>query len=169
MHSAMSLPFSNSAGWVLMSPIELSIKEKINRVGVPLKDWNIEIFRGILTGYNAAFIIDSETKNQLIEADPNSADLIRPILRGRDIQRYGYSFGNLWLINVHNGLKEESVSPICIDDYPAVKNHLDLFFDKLAKRADKGVTPYNLRNCAYLNVFRTSVPFSSSPGLKWTC
>ena len=77
----------------------------------------------------------------------------RPILRGRDIKRYAYSFGNLWLINVHNGLKESGLEPININDYPAIKEHLDLFYSKLAKRSDKGVTPYNLRNCAYMNDF----------------
>ena len=72
-------------------------------------------------------------------------------MRGRDIQRYGYSFAGLWLINVHNGLKEEGLSPINVDDYPAIKSYLDGFYTKLAKRSDKGVTPYNLRNCAYMN------------------
>ena len=55
------------------------------------------------------------------------------------------------MINVHNGLKEEGIPPINIDNYPAVKKHLDAYFPKLSKRADKGITPYNLRNCAYMN------------------
>lgn len=68
-----------------MSPIEASIKAKIENIGVPLKKWDIDIFRGILTGLNEAFIISGEKKNELIAADPKSAELIRPILRGRDI------------------------------------------------------------------------------------
>ena len=74
-------------------------------------------------------------------------------MRGRDIQRYSYSFAGLWLINVHNGLKEDNLDPININDYPAIKDHLDKYYTKLAKRADKGITPYNLRNCAYMNDF----------------
>ena len=81
-----------------------------------------------------------------------TAELIRPILRGRDIKRYGYDWANLWLINTHNGIK--GVKPrIDINEYPAVKAHLDQYWDKISKRADKGDTPYNLRNCAYLDDF----------------
>ena len=129
-------------------------------VGVPLKQWDLNINRGVLTGFNNAFIISKEKKDELIAADPKSAEIIRPILRGRDIQRYSYSFANLWLLNVHNGLKEKNIPPVNIDDYPAIKKHLDTYFPKLEKRADKGVTPYNLRNCAYMNEF-------SMPKMIW--
>jgi len=106
-----------------------------------------------LTGYNEAFIIDGNKKEALIEIDPKSEEIIRPILRGRDIKRYGYDYADLWLINSHNGVKETGVKRINIDDYPAVKQHLDLFYSDLEKRADKGDTPYNLRNCAYMEDF----------------
>ncbi|MBS7567115.1 hypothetical protein KHS38_22130, partial [Mucilaginibacter sp. Bleaf8] len=85
--------------------------------------------------------------------DPKSAEIIRPILRGRDINKYGYTFSNLWLINTHNGVKEKGVKPINIIDYPAIKAHLDEFYSRLEKRLDKGITPYNLRNCAYMDDF----------------
>ena len=134
-----------------MSNVEASIQEKIKKVGLPLAQWQVNIYRGILTGYNQAFIIDDGIKEQLIKEDPRSAELIRPILRGRDIQRFAYNYANLWVINVHNGIKELGIPPIDIDDYPAIKAHLDQFYPKLAIRADRGVTPYNLRNCAYLN------------------
>lgn len=118
-----------------------------------MKDWNINIYRGILTGYNEAFIIDGKKKDELITEDPKSAEIIRPILRGRDIKRYGYDFADLWLINTHNGVKEKGIKPINIEDYPAVKKHLDQYYPQLKKRADKGETPYNLRNCAYMEDF----------------
>ena len=79
-------------------------------------------------------------------------ELIRPILRGRDIKRYGYEWAELWLINTHNGVKGR-IPRIRIEDYPAVKAHLDQFWDKIKDRADQGDTPYNLRNCAYLEDF----------------
>ena len=74
-------------------------------------------------------------------------------MRGRDIKRYGYDFADLYLINTHNGVKEKGIRRINIGDYPAVKAHLDLFYHQLEKRADQGDTPYNLRNCAYIEDF----------------
>ena len=75
-----------------------------------------------------------------------------PILRGRDIKRYGYNWANLWLINTHNGIRGK-LERVHIEDYPAIKAHLDQYWDRISKRADKGDTPYNLRNCAYLDLF----------------
>ena len=136
-----------------MNPIETSIKKKIQSNGVQLKDWNIQINYGIKTGFNDAFIISKEKKDELIAADPKSAEIIRPILRGRDIKRYEHTFADLWLINTHNGIKSKNILPINIEDYPAIKDHLDNFYSKLEKRADKGDTPYNLRNCVYMDDF----------------
>lgn len=77
----------------------------------------------------------------------------RPILRGRDIKKFNYEFADLWLINTHNGIKDSNVKAINVDSYPAVKEYLNKFNPKLAERADKGDTPYNLRNCAYMEDF----------------
>lgn len=142
--------------WIILSPEEQKIKEKIERIGTPLKDWDINIYRGVLTGYNEAFIIDGKTKDELIAKDPKSAEIIKPILRGRDIKRYKAVFADLWLINSHNGYKNSEgkrIEPVDINDYPAIKEHLDQYWGKLEKRQDKGKTPYNLRNCAYLEEF----------------
>ena len=150
--------FTGSDSWVILSEIEQSIKRKIEAVGTPLKDWDIQINYGIKTGYNDAFIITTEKRDEILGNCANdderkrTAELIRPILRGRDIKRYGYDWAGLWLINTHNGVK--GVKPrIDINDYPAVKQHLDKYWDKISKRADKGDTPYNLRNCAYVDDF----------------
>ena len=139
--------------WTILNPIEYSIKAKIERIGKPISEWNLNINRGILTGYNDAFIIDEITKNKLIEEDPKSAEIIRPILRGKDIKKYGYDFKNLYLINTHNGNKSISMPRINIEDYPAIKKHLDKFINELKNRYDKGDTPYNLRNCNYMDDF----------------
>ena len=85
--NAMLQDFTKNS-WCILNPIEQSIKAKIEKIGVPLKDWDIKIYRGILTGCNEAFIIDGATKDALIAQDPKSAEIIRPILRGRDIKRY---------------------------------------------------------------------------------
>ena len=150
--------FNSSDSWVILSPIEQSIKRKIEAVGTPLKDWDIQINYGIKTGFNDAFIISTEKRNEILanckDADERkrTAELIRPILRGRDIKRYGYVDNGLYLINTHNGVRGR-IPRIKIEDYPAVKAHLDQYWDRIATRADKGDTPYNLRNCAYLDLF----------------
>ena len=150
--------FSTSDSWVILSPIEQSIKKKIESVGTPLKDWDINIYRGVLTGCNEAFIIDTAKRDEILancqteDERKRTAELIRPILRGRDIKRYGYVDNGLYLINTHNGVRGR-IPRIKIEDYPAVKAHLDKYWDKIEKRADQGDTPYNLRNCAYLEDF----------------
>ena len=156
--SGTECEFCSSDSWVILSPIEQSIKRKIEAVGTPLKDWDIQINYGIKTGYNEAFIIDTAKRDEILDncqsedERERTAELIRPILRGRDIKRYGYNWANLWLINTHNGIRGK-LERIHIEDYPAVKAHLDQYWDKISKRADKGETPYNLRNCAYLEDF----------------
>ncbi|MBD1211237.1 MAG: Eco57I restriction-modification methylase domain-containing protein [Dolichospermum circinale Clear-D4] len=142
--------------WTILNSTQNNIKKKIERIGKPLKNWDINIYRGILTGFNEAFIIDTVTKERLCQEDPKSAEIIKPILRGRDIKRYKAEWAGLWLIVTHNGYKDETnnkIDAIKIDEYPAVKKYLDQFYTQLEKRKDKGNTPYNLRNCAYQSQF----------------
>ena len=113
-----------SEPWVILSPIELSIKKKIEAVGTPLKDWDIQIYRGVLTGCNEAFIISTEKRDEILancksdEERNRTEELIRPILRGRDIKRYSYDWAGLWLIATFPSRHYN------IDDYPAVKEYL---------------------------------------------
>ena len=169
--------FADSILWVILSPIEQSIRRKIESIGTPLKDWDINIYRGVLTGYNDAFIISTEKRNEILvncqteDERIRTAELIRPILRGRDVKRYGYDWAGLWLINAHNGLKSKGIKPVDINDYPAIKEWLDnggvayngkmyKGFSQIEKRSDRGDTPYNLRNCAYMEDF-------SKPKIVW--
>ena len=118
---------------MILSDIEQRIKAKIEAIGTPLKDWDISINYGIKTGFNDAFIIDGEKRAELIAQDPKSEEIIRPILRGRDIKRYGYEFANLYIITTFPSLK------IDIESYPAVKQHLLSFgYDRLKQTGDKG-------------------------------
>jgi type I restriction-modification system DNA methylase subunit len=137
--------------WTISNPAETKIKAKIEAKGTPLKEWNIKINYGIKTGFNDAFIIDEEKRNELIAKDNKSLELIVPILRGRDINRYNSDYQNLYLINVHNGYG--GIPEIKIENYPTIKEHLDKFYTQLEKRGDKGKSPYNLRNCAYVDDF----------------
>ena len=161
--------FKRGESWVILSEIERSIKEKIEKNGVPLKDWDISINYGIKTGCNEAFIIDGETKDALISEDPASAEIIKPILRGCDIRRFGYTFKDKWLIATHNGYTKSdgtSVPSIDIKKYPTVQAWLNKHWDAISKRGDKGATPYNLRNCAYMEDFvKEKVVYSETNSL----
>ncbi len=140
----------------------LDLRDKIESVGTPLKDWDIQIYRGILTGANEAFIIPTEKRDEILNACKTQEErerterLIKPILRGKDIKRYSYEWAGEWLINTHNGYTsnlKSKIPPIDIEKYPATKAHLDAHYDTIATRCDQGDTPYHLRNCAYLEDF----------------
>ena len=142
--------FESSDSWVILSPIEQSIKRKIESVGTPLKDWDIQINYGIKTGFNDAFIISTEKRNEILnncsseEERTRTAELIRPILRGRDIKRYGYEWANLWLIYIpwHFPYQfDESVQGASLkaeeafkEQYPAVYTHMSQYKEPLSKR-----------------------------------
>ena len=124
---------------MILSEIEQRIKAKIEAIGTPLKEWNVNIYRGVLTGYNDAFIIDKAKKEEILancqsdEERKKTDELIRPILRGRDIKRYGYEFADLYIITTFPSLK------IDIELYPAVKQHLLSFgYDRLKQTGEKG-------------------------------
>ena len=229
----------NTDSFIFTSPEIATLKAKIEKIGTPLKDWDINIYRGILTGCNdvkvngkkeGVFIITSEKRAEILSICDNSKNslkpylafeyneklaetkrdleykngflminekerteqIIKPILRGQDIKRYNYAWANLWLICTRNSYiitKEEAKSfglkikdfktrkrndidcveipPIDIEEYPALKAHFDEIANKgeskgkgFYNRDDKGVTPYNLRNCAYLNEF-------AKPKISW--
>ena len=161
--------FINSDNWVLLNPIEMSIKEKIESNGNPLSNWDIAINYGIKTGYNDAFIINENIRDMLIASDPNSAELIRPILRGKDIKRYSYEFANLWLIFIPCGFtnsksKNQSQEEWFKNTYPAIYRHLidtEMELSKnrnskskgLYKRDDQGDYWWELRSCKYSEDF----------------
>ncbi|GAA8807040.1 class I SAM-dependent DNA methyltransferase [Helicobacter pylori] len=147
----------------------LDLRDKMENIGTPLKDWGIQIYRGILTGCNEAFIIPTEKRDEILKncddaqkdergmsERERTIELIKPILRGKDIKRYCYEWADLWVINTHNGYTsafKSKIPPIDIEKYPAIKAHLDSHYDAITTRSDQGDTPYNLRNCAYLEDF----------------
>lgn len=147
----------------------LDLRDKMENIGTPLKDWGIQIYRGILTGCNEAFIIPTEKRDEILKncddaqkdergmsERERTKELIKPILRGKDIKRYSYEWAHLWVINTHNGYTsatKSKIPPIDIEQYPAIKAHLDAHYDTIATRCDQGDTPYHLRNCAYLEDF----------------
>ena len=149
--------FSTSDSWVILSPIEQSIKRKIEAVGTPLKDWDINIYRGVLTGCNEAFIIDTAKRDEILDncqtedERKRTAELIRPILRGRDIKRYAYEWADLWLIYIpwHFPFQFDENIQGASDkaerafkkQYPAVFSHMLQYKEQLSKRnkAETGI------------------------------
>ncbi|EIE6948363.1 Eco57I restriction-modification methylase domain-containing protein [Campylobacter jejuni] len=116
-----------------------ALKAKIERIGTPLKEWHgLNIYRGILTGYNEAFIITTEKRNEILanckdEAEKErTAKLIRKMLRGRDIKRYSYEWAGLWVIGTFPSLKLD------IEQYPALKQYLSQFLPRIEQSGEKG-------------------------------
>jgi len=135
-----------TGAWFIGSYDEQRLKEKIERIGKPLKEWDVKIYRGVLTGFNEAFIIDTPTKESLCVEDPKSAEILKPILRGRDIKRYRHKWAGFWLIQ----------SGFDIDmpkKYPAVYKYLLQFEKRARRRDDQGKNWWNLRACSYYSEF----------------
>lgn len=166
LKSASPLPMRQNAlsteSFIFANTTLLDLRDKMESVGTPLKDWDIQIYRGILTGANEAFIITTEKREEILNACKTQEErkrtetLIKPILRGKDIKRYSYEWASLWVINTHNGYTsnlKSKIPPIDIEKYPAIKTHLNSHYDTIATRSDQGDTPYHLRNCAYLEDF----------------
>ena len=144
--------------WAILSPAELVLKRKIADVGRPLKDWDINIYRGIITGCNEAFIIDEEKREELVAQDSKSAEIIKPLLRGRDVERYyaepaeSYILATGYDINIPKR-------------YPVIYTHLESIGEQIVsrkikargkgvfKRDDQGANWWNLRACAYYSEF----------------
>lgn len=150
------IEYLDTDGWIILDNLNYKLKKEIENNGVKLKDWDVEFYRGFLTGFNDAFFIDEKTKNQILEQEPHAEKIIKPLLRGRDIKKYDYNYKNTYVIFPHNGFTDSHknrVDRIEIEDFPIIKNHLDHYQKQLEKRADQGDSYYNLRNCAYVDVF----------------
>ncbi|WP_120805076.1 class I SAM-dependent DNA methyltransferase [Helicobacter pylori] len=166
LKSASPTPMKQNAlkteSFIFADTTLLDLREKMEKGGISLKDWDIKINYGIKTGFNGAFIIRTEKREEILNACKTQEQrerteaLIKPILRGKDIKRYRYEWAGEWLINTHNGYTsalKSKIPRIDIEKYPAIKTHLDAHYDTIATRCDQGDTPYHLRNCAYLEDF----------------
>lgn len=134
--STRAAPFSLIGGdeWVVIAPELLEIKRRVEKLGTPLKDWDVTINYGIKTGLNDAFIVDGKIKDQLIAEDPKCMDLFRPMLRGRDIQKWVPTFNDLWLISTFPAKK------IDINEYPVIREYLNSFGKRrLAQTGEKWI------------------------------
>ena len=137
----------DNLSWNLIRPEKLKLRNKINANKLTLEELNVKIRLGLATGSNEAFVINEDKKAELISQDIKSSDLIKPLLRGRDIYRYKYELPNLYLLLTKNGIDVPN-------NYPAIFNHLDSFGEKFKVRGAKGQHWTNLRACSFFDDFK---------------
>lgn len=137
--------------WVILPKFDYDIKTHIEANGIPLRDWKVEMNFALKSGFNDAFIINEDKKNELIDIDPNSADVIKPLLRGRNISKYSYKFDNIYMLYIpwhfplHNDENIKGASEIAEvafkNQYPAIYSHLNSFKEQLSNRnkAETGI------------------------------
>ena len=144
----------NEGIWKVSNAAADNINSIIENKGVILKNWrDIGLYAGIKSGLNEAFHIDEEERNALIDKNPKNEKIIKPLLRGKDIKRWSYSFEHWYILNTHNGLKG-SLKPInVVKDFPDIYNHLKKFLPAVQERQDQGFHWTNLRDCAFLLEF----------------
>jgi type I restriction-modification system DNA methylase subunit len=154
--------FSEKA-WSLEPPAVEELMQKIKQIGIPLKDFaGVKPLYGIKTGFNEAFLIDNDTKQKLVQADPKCAEIIKPYLRGSDIKRWHPEWAELWFILMKSSAnyewawsksESEAAEKIFAQTYPSIYKHFKSFESKLRKRQDQGRFWWELRACVYYDAF----------------
>jgi len=121
----------NGGSWVLLSPARHKVRQIVEGQGTKLKNWQLKIYRGVVTGLNKAFYINPAMRKKILEQEPQAEEIIVPLLRGRHIERYGHGWDGTWMIFTRRGID--------IDQYPVVKAHLETFYSQLRpkKKGDK--------------------------------
>jgi len=135
-----------ASNWILTDASSAKRLKKMEEAGIPLGEYiKGKIYRGVLTGFNKAFVIDAKKRDELIYKDPNSAEIIKPLSVGKDIRKWYINSQDIWLI----------VTPIGINikRYPAILEYLKQWQFELEKRYDKGRHWWELRACNYYDVF----------------
>lgn len=150
-------------GWHFDHPDVLHLLDKLRKTGTPLGEYvNGRFYRGILTGYNKAFVIDRVTRDRLIAEEPNSSDIIKPFLRGRDVKRWRVNFAEQYLIKLESsennkhpwsGKPEKEAEKIFKQTYPAIHKWFQQYRENLINRYDQGHYWWELRACKYWKEF----------------
>jgi len=150
-------------GWRLESPYALRLLEKLQKAGKPLGEYvEGKFYRGILTGLNEAFVVDSVTRDKLIAEHKSSAEILKPFLRGKDVKRWHTDFAEQYLIKIESsenkkhpwsGKTAREAESIFAKTYPAIHNRFEKFRKKLIERDDQGKYFWELRSCRYWNAF----------------
>ena len=139
--------YFDSKSWNLAEPKLVELQKKLESSGKTLEELNTKIRLGIATGSNEAFLIDEDQKQKFCEKNPINTEIIKPILRGRDISRYSYTLPKQYVLLTKNGVNVEK-------DYPDIYEHLDSFGDKFKNRGAQGQHWTNLRACSFYDDFK---------------
>lgn len=156
------LKINKNDAWSILNKNELYIKTQIEKFGVPLKEWDINIYRGVVTGLNDAFIIDDKKKNELLNTNPLNKKVIKPLLRGRDLKKYSPTSSDLsllfipWHFPLHKDISINGNSKIAEEkfenEYPEIYKHLFEFKSELSNRnkTETGIRYewYAMQRCA---------------------
>ncbi len=152
-----------SDGWGLESSQTLDLLAKLQNAGTPLGEYvNGRFYRGILTGFNEAFVVDKATHNRLIDEDASSAKVLKPFLRGKDVKRWCIDFTDQYLIKIESSENkkypwsdqpEKEAEKIFAETYPAIYQYFVQFREALIKRCDQGKFFWELRSCIYWQEF----------------
>ena len=150
-------------GWRLASPAVLRLVDKLRAAGKPLGEYvNGRFYRGVLTGLNEAFAVDSATRDRLIAEHPSSAEILKPFLRGRDVKRWSVDYTDTFLIKIESSANKKhpwsdkpprDAEKIFAQTYPAIRAHFESFRNKLIARDDQGQYFWELRSCVYWQEF----------------
>ena len=139
--------YFNSRSWNLVEPKFVELQKKLESSGKTLEQLRTKIRLGIATGSNEAFLIDEDKKRELCERNPVNAEIIKPILRGRDISRYSYTLAGQYILLAKNGVNVQR-------DYPDIYEHLKSFGDRFRNRGAQGQHWTNLRACSFYDDFK---------------
>ncbi len=117
-----------STGWTFAGCVAARLRDKVQQRGVPLASYcGFDPLRGIVSGLNQAFVVDTATRDRIVDQDPNCAEILRPYLEGKDLLAWRAKWRGLWLIHADRG--------IAIDRYPAIRAHLERYRERLERRA----------------------------------
>jgi len=133
--------------WNLIEPAQAKLQVIIERAGKTLEELGVKIRLGLATGYNNAFVIGENKRQNFLSLNSKNGEIIKPLLRGRDISRYSYKSSGLYILLTKNGINVKR-------DYPDIYQYLDSFGDSFKKRGAKGQHWSNLRACAFFEDFK---------------
>lgn len=165
-------------GWRLERPEVLRLLELLNSRGTSLGDYlGTRVHRGITTGFNEAFVVDSTTHARLIREHKSSADLLKAFLRGRDVNRWSSIYPDLYLIKIESseneqhawsGKSNKEAEKVFAATYPAIYAHFQNYRKELIQRDDQGKYFWELRSCKYWEEFEKSKIVSTKISIRPT-
>jgi type I restriction-modification system DNA methylase subunit len=150
-------------GWRLESPAEMRLLEKLRRTGKPLREFvGARVSRGLTTGLNEAFVVDRDTRDRLIREHKSSAEILKPYMRGKDIDRWRAEFADQFVVKIESsenkdhpwsGKSEKDAEKLFAKTYPAIYSYFENFRSELIERADQGKYFWEQRSCKYWQEF----------------